>query len=93
MELVYSARTMGRHRSAFRRLQIDLRVPATEKVVPLAKVLTASRIKPTPPALEDARFAAPVSQAATTDVRKPARAVFNADKSPAAAIECVRRMP
>ena len=57
MELVYLARTMVRHRSAFRKLQIDLHVPATEKVVPLAKVLTASRIKPTPPWLVDARFA------------------------------------
>lgn len=57
MELVYSVRTMARHRSAFRKLKIDLKCPAREKVMPLAKVLTASRIKPTPPWLADARFA------------------------------------
>lgn len=56
MELVYSDRTMARHRSAFRKLKIDLKSPARAKVVPLAKVLTASRIKPTPPWLVDARF-------------------------------------
>jgi hypothetical protein len=57
MELVYSDRTMARHRSAFRKMKIDLKCPARAKVVPLAKVLTASRIKPTPTWLVDARFA------------------------------------
>ncbi|CAJ4097182.1 bacteriophage/transposase fusion protein [Burkholderia pseudomallei] len=57
MELVYSDRTLARHRSAFRKLQIDLKSPARAKAVPLAKLLTASRIKPTPPWLADARFA------------------------------------
>ncbi|WP_433695065.1 phage/plasmid replication domain-containing protein [Paraburkholderia phenoliruptrix] len=57
MELVYSDRTMARHRATFRKLKIDLTSPARAKVVPLAKVLTASRIKPTPTRLIDAQFA------------------------------------
>ncbi|WP_367189438.1 phage/plasmid replication protein [Burkholderia sp. Ed8] len=57
MELVYSERTMARHRATFRKQKIDLKSPARAKVVPLAKVLTASRIKPTPTRLIDARFA------------------------------------
>ncbi|WP_186264977.1 phage/plasmid replication domain-containing protein [Burkholderia gladioli] len=57
MNMVYSGRTLARHRAAFRKLQIDLKSPARLKAVPLAKVLTASRIKPTPQWLVDARFA------------------------------------
>lgn len=57
MELVYSDRTMARHRSAFRKLKIDLKCPARGKVVLLANVLTASRIKPAPALLVDGRFA------------------------------------
>ncbi|MGS0974825.1 phage/plasmid replication domain-containing protein [Burkholderia glumae] len=57
LELVYRERTLARHRTAFRKLQIDLKSPARPKAVPLAKVLTASRIKPTPQWLVDARFA------------------------------------
>ncbi|MGP3659702.1 phage/plasmid replication domain-containing protein [Burkholderia gladioli] len=57
MELLYSARTMARHRAEFRHRKIDLKSPARPNAVPLAKVLTASRIKPTPPSLVDARFA------------------------------------
>ncbi|MBR8400431.1 MULTISPECIES: phage/plasmid replication protein [Burkholderia] len=57
MQLVYSERTMARHRTTFRKQKIDLKSPARAKVVPLAKVLTASRIKPTPTRLIDARFA------------------------------------
>lgn len=57
MELLYSERTMARHRAEFRQRKIDLKTPARPNAVPLAKVLTASRIKPTPPSLVDARFA------------------------------------
>lgn len=57
MEMVYSERTMARHRAEFRKRKIDLKSPAREKVMPLTKVLTAARIKPTPPSLVDARFA------------------------------------
>jgi len=57
MELVYSERTIARHRATFRKQKIDLKSPARPKVVQLAKLLTASRIKPTPPWLVDARFA------------------------------------
>ncbi|OMR89895.1 hypothetical protein AQ732_05440 [Burkholderia pseudomallei] len=57
MELVYSDRTLARHRSTFRKLKVDLIPPARAKVTPLAKLLTASRIKPTPTWLVDARFA------------------------------------
>lgn len=57
MELVYSDRTMARHRVEFRKRKIDLKCPAQETAVPLANVLTASHIKPTPPWLVDARFA------------------------------------
>ncbi|MGS1019421.1 MULTISPECIES: phage/plasmid replication domain-containing protein [Burkholderia] len=57
MELLYSERTMARHRAEFRERKIDLKPPARPNAVPLAKVLTASRIKPTPPSLVDARFA------------------------------------
>ena len=57
MELVYSDRTLARHRSTFRKMKIDLKTPARAKAVPLASVLTASRIKPTPTWLVDARFA------------------------------------
>jgi hypothetical protein len=78
MELVYSDRTMARHRSAFRKMKIDLKCPARAKVVPLAKVLTASRIKLTPTWLVDARFA-PVSR--------------DVDESPPDVPRRVRRMP
>ncbi|RPE05150.1 phage/plasmid replication domain-containing protein [Burkholderia pseudomallei] len=63
MELVYSERARARHRAAFRKRNIDPRCPAQEEVVPLTDVLTASRIKPTPPWLVDPRFAPPPNKA------------------------------
>ncbi|MPV64380.1 phage/plasmid replication protein, II/X family [Burkholderia sp. BE17] len=71
MELVYSTRSMARHRAEFRNRNIDPNCPAQEKVVPLTDVLTASRIKPTPPWLVDARFA-PVPDKAS-DPPRPKR--------------------
>ncbi|OJB03440.1 phage/plasmid replication domain-containing protein [Burkholderia ubonensis] len=65
MELVYSDRTMARHRATFRKQKIDLKSPARAKVVPLAEVLTASRIKPTPTRFVDARFAPLPCEAST----------------------------
>ncbi|WP_321942749.1 phage/plasmid replication domain-containing protein [Paraburkholderia tropica] len=63
MELVYSPRSIARHRALSRERNIDLKCPAQEEVVLLTDVLTASRIKPTPPWLVDARFEPPSNKA------------------------------
>lgn len=71
MELVYSKRTLARHRTAFRKRTIDLKAFAREKIIPLADVLTASRIKPTPSWLVDARFARSKSKGADSSTNAP----------------------
>ncbi len=74
MDMVYSDRTQARHRAEFRKRKIDLNCPAQETAVPLANFLTASRIKPTPPWLIDARFA-PVPNKASEPTRPVKRRI------------------